>query len=271
MAITTLDGVIAGCKPTSFFSKYTVGVNPFQGGRPVSTLYLGGIPGPAVVPTPGVAGVALTSYAGQLPFTNPGTGENTYLARFVAMSPGVVGTVILADRLWHNSGLANNTNLSQNVNSVAWPARDQDESTNGRGVYIGIEYTTGTGVNPTITLGYTNSAGTASKTANQIPLTLGGNLANFFFPFALANGDVGVRSIQTIQFSAAPTGAVFSLVAFRPIAVLPVAAAGSSPSAIDALTSGFPRMWNNTVPFLIFLPGNTPGTFLQGQFAVTQG
>lgn len=271
MAITTLDGVIAGCKPASFFMKYTTGVNPFQFGRPYSTLYLGGIPGPAVVPTPGVAGEALTSYAGQLPFTNPGTGENTYLARFAAMSTVMVGTVILADRLWHNSGLANNITTSQTVNSVAWPARDQDGSTDGRGVYIGIEYTTTTGVNPTITLGYTNSAGAASKTATQIPLTLGGNLTNFFFPFALANGDVGVRSIQTLQFSAAPTSAVYSLVAFRPLAVLPLSGAGPTPAVIDALTSGFPRLWNNTVPFLIFLPGGTSGTVVQGQFAVTQG
>jgi len=79
MAITSLDQVIAGMQPPEDFLK--VGATMEAAGVHYSPFYVAGRPGAAVAPTPGINGAALTSYAGQVPFRNPVSG-NSYLARF---------------------------------------------------------------------------------------------------------------------------------------------------------------------------------------------
>jgi hypothetical protein len=268
MAITTLDGVIAGCEPPQFFFKAVSGT--LAAGRPYSYFYTAGVPGAAVAPTPGISGAALTSYLGQLPFTNPGSGTS-YLARFVGVASGQGGQLILADRLWHNSGITITSTTSQTVNSVAFPARDQDGSTDGKGVLLGVEVSTATGAGtPTITIDYTNSAGTGSKTGTNIFNTAATSPIGTFYPIGLAAGDVGVRSVQSLTLSATWTSGTIHLVAYRVIAVIQIGAGGIS-TAIDAVTGGMPQMFNNTVPFLIFVPSTTSGSTIQGSMTVTQG
>ena len=265
MAITTRDGALAGMRPPEDILK--VGAATVVG-RHYSPFYVAGRPGAASAPSPGIAGAALTTYAGQIPFTNPGSG-NSYLARFSAAC-NVLGTLMLCDRLWHNSGITVTANTSQTVNSVAWPARDANGSTNGHGVMIGAEVSTVMGAGtPTWTMGYTNSAGTAGRsivTAAQSATMAVGS----FIPIQLAAGDVGVRSIQTWQQSATMTSGVYHLVAYRILARLPVTTANID-TAVDAISGGFVRLYDNTVPFLLWLPATTTAPTLQGQLIVTQG
>mgnify|MGYP003511115712 CR=1 FL=1 len=265
MAITTLDGAIAGMLPPENLIK--VGAATVAG-RHYSPFYVAGRPGAAVAPTPGLAGAALTTYTGQIPFTNPGSG-NSYLARFSGAC-NVAGTLLLCDRLWHNSGFTVTSTGSQTVNSVAWPARDRDGSTNGAGILIGAEVSTVMGAGtPTWTMGYTNSAGTAGRsivTAAQSATMAVGS----FIPIQLAAGDVGVRSVQTWQQSATMTSGVYHLVAYRILARVPCPIAGVD-GAVDAITSGFPRLYDNTVPFLLWLPNTTTAPALSAQMIVTQG
>lgn len=267
MAITTLDGVIAGMQyPRSF--AYNLSGN-LVAGRPFTPFYTAGYPGAAVAPSPGLTGAALTTYSGQIPFTNPVSG-NTYLARFQGQVTQP-GTLILCDRLWHNSGLVMTVATSQTINSVAFPARDADGTTNGNQVQIGLEIRTATGAGtPTQTIGYTNQAGTAGKTAVGILTGVASSAAGTFYPIGLAAGDTGVRSIQTFQFSATWTSGAAGLVAYREIARLELTA-GNTPNAVDALTSGFPRLFDNTVPFLIFIPSTTTTSNISGQVIWTQG
>ena len=267
MAITTLDGVLAGMlPPVTFVKAGTVG---FLAGRPHSLFYFAGMPGAAVAPTPGLSGAALTSYAGQLPFSNPPSG-NSYLARLQAQAV-VAGTLILADRLWHNSGLSLTSTTAQTINSVAWPARDANGTSNGEQVMIGLEVTTATGSGtPTFTMSYTNQDGVAGKTGTGILTGSATSPIGAFYPMGLAAGDRGVRSIQTFTLSATWTSGAASLVAYRELARLELTAA-NVPSAIDALTSGFPRLFNDTVPFLIFVPSGTTASNILGQMVITQG
>lgn len=268
MAITTLDGVIAGCQKPQFFFKALSGT--LVAGRPYSPFYTAGVPGAAVAPTPGISGAALTSYSGQLPFTNPGSGTS-YLARFVGLAGGSNGQIILADRLWHNSGITITSTTAQTVNSVAFPARDQDGSTDGKGVLLGVEVSTATGTGtPTITVDYTNSAGTASRTGTNIIATNNSAPIGTFYPIGLAAGDVGVRSVQSLTLSATWTSGTIHLVAYRVLSLVQIGASGIS-SAVDAVTGGMPQMFNNTVPFVMFVPAATSSTSLQGSMTVTQG
>lgn len=268
MAITTLDGVIAGCQPPQFFFKSLSGT--LVAARPFSPFYTAGIPGAAVAPTPGISGAALTTYAGQIPFTNPGAG-NSYLARFAAGSTQQAGTLLLCDRLWHNSGITITSTSAQTINSVAFPARDANGSTNGAGILVGVEVSAATGANtPALTLGYTNQDGTSGRTATNAVATVASSAIGTFYPFSLQAGDTGVRSIQTYTQSATWTSGTIHLVAYRVLAAVQAAQA-ASPGIVDALTGGMPRLFDNTVPFIIYVPNTTTSTALLASMVVTQG
>ena len=113
MAISTPDSLIAGAKPGQMFMKALSGT--LVAGRPHSYFYTAGIPGPAAAPSSGVNGAALTSYAGQIPFSNPVSGE-TRLARLVGWA-SQTGMLLVCDRLWHNSGLSV-TSTAQDVTAT---------------------------------------------------------------------------------------------------------------------------------------------------------
>ena len=268
MAITSLDGVLSGMKPPEDILK--IGTTAEAAGIFHSFLYATGRPGAAVAPSPGIAGAALTTYAGQIPWTNPGAG-NSYLAR-LQLASSVTGNVSLLDRLWHNSGIAVTTTTAQTINSVAFPARDMNGSTNGDGVLVGIEVSTATTNGSAVTnttMSYTNQSNASGRTAtiSSFPAT---SVAGTFVPFQLAAGDTGIRSIQTITLGTSYGGGAIHLVAYRTLArlELPIANVGN---AIDAITGGFVRCYDNTVPFLIFLPTTTTAATLHGHLIITQG
>lgn len=267
MAITTLDGALAGMKPPTYFSKAVTGT--LVAGRPFSPFYLAGVPGAATAPSPGLAGAALTTYAGQLPI--PAASGNTHLARFSGVSSAQAGVLLLCDRLWHNSGFTITSTGAQTINSAAWPARDMNGSTNGVGVILGVEISSATGAGtPTITVSYTNDANTSGRTGTNSVATVATSAAGTFYPIGLAAGDTGVRSVQTLTLSATWTSGTMHLVAYRVLASLELGAAGL-PNAIDALTSGMPRCYDNTVPFLVYIPQTTTTTQLTGTAVFTQG
>lgn len=267
MAITTLDGALAGFKPIEFYSKALSGT--LVAGRPFSPFYLAGIPGPAVAPTPGIAGAALTSYSGQIGIP-PASGD-THLGRASFVSSAQAGVVMLADRLWHNSGIVVTQNTAQTVNSVAWPARDRNGATLGEGVYIGLEISTATGAGASVvSISYTNSAGVAGRTGTLNPPYAATSAAGSFYIFNLQAGDVGVRSVQTYTSTVSMTSGVVRLVAFRVLAQIELPAPGI-PGVIDPITGGLPREYDGTVPFPIYIPQTTTTTQLSGSVIHTQG
>lgn len=269
MAITTLDGAIAGMQPTQSLLKTSTA--PKQAGTWHSLFLQSGSPGAAAPPTPGINGAALTTYAGQIPFTNPVSG-NTYLARLSATASSVGGTLMLCDRLWHNSGIAITTTTAQTITSPTFPARDRNGTTNGDDVLVGIEVSAATGNASNITnttMSYTNSVGTAAKTATLSSFPVTANVGTFV-PFSLAAGDVGVRSIQSLTLGTSYVSGTIHLVAYRVIASVMVPGTGLG-NSVDVLTAGMPRMYDNTVPWLLWLPTSATAVNVFGEMTVTQG
>ena len=267
MAITTVDGALAGMKPPAYFAKALSGT--LVAGRPMNLNYLAGVPSAMVANTAGLTGAALTSYSGQIPI--PAASGNTHLARFSGVSSAQGGVLLLCDRLWHNSGLVVTTTTAQTVNSVAFPARDRNGTTNGDDVIIGLEIMTATGAGAaTPTISYTNSANTAGKTGAMQVTYAASSIAGTFYPFTLAAGDVGVRSIQSCTLGVSMTSGSIALVAYRVLASLELPNAGI-PSAVDALTSGMPRLYDTSVPFLLYIPQTTTTTLTTGTVVYTQG
>lgn len=270
MAISNLDGVVAGMLPPEPISKAAATAE--AAGTLHSLFYVAGLPGAAVAPTPGLTGAALTAYTGQLPFPATVAAKNIHLASAEFTGVAGIGGFIIADRLWHNSGYTITTTTAQGTTSVAWPARDRNGSTNGVGVQVAMEVSTilgNAGAITNTTLQYTNDAGTAGRTGTiaSVPATLA---AGAFVPFALAAGDTGIRSVQSLTLGTTYTSGVVHLVAFRQVATVGTPAVNTL-GGKDVIQLGMPRMYDTSVPMLIAIPTATAMGVVTGQMIYTQG
>lgn len=267
MAITTLDGVVAGMQGARFFSKASTGT--MVSSRPFSLWGVGGFPSGGVQNATLNGGALTGPVNGQIPRSNPGSG-NAYLARFTACS-SVMGQLYLCDRLWSNQLTVNSTS-AQNITFPGLPARDVNGSSNGDGVFLGIETSAAASATAAaITVTYTNQNGTPNRTANFCDaMAATATVAGAFFRIGLASGDMGVRSVQTAQFTTAWTSGTINMVAYRVIAtvecVTPYAAV-----SVDALTSGMPRIFDGSVPYMFFVPYTSTAGFICGSYVETWG
>lgn len=120
---------------------------------------------------------------------------------------------MLIDMLGAQGGLdASLTSLqTTNLPTATLPTRGG----NGEGVWMALQGTDAWGsTNSVLTVTYTNQAGTGGQEAE---LELAGTVQEgAFYIIPMANGDTGVRSIESCQLSAAPAGN-FGFVLFRPI------------------------------------------------------
>lgn len=268
MAITTMAQVTSGQRPTIYVAKATGNLTN-NAPQFMTSWYEAGYPDQATAYTGGMSGQALTSEFGSLPFTNPTSGSTYLTGLFNSLNINIADvsqrSVMLVDRLWHNSDINVTLTTAQTINSVAWPARDLDASTNGRGVYIALELSANCGAGtPTISMSYTNSAGTSGRTGTSIYPTRTNAPRGHWFLMGLQAGDTGVRSVQSVTLSATWTLGVVHLVAFRPIAIIGMGGRKGKFNAEDALTLGMPQLWDNSV--LQLLAGHTSGTTNAGGF-----
>lgn len=270
MAITTVDGLIAGSLPFSRFFYKAASLSGAVVGRPVSYWGVGGIPGAGSYDNT-LNGVALSApQNGQIPWVDPPGGSLSYLQRFCG-APFNYGQLLLCDRLWHNGGYTITSTSAQNSTTPSWPARDNAGSTDGEGVLLGLEISSGTGAGtPTVTVSYTNSSGAAGRSATNSFATAASTGAGTMYPIGLQAGDIGVRSVQSLTLSSTWTSGTMNLVAYRVIASLDIAA-GYQLTSIDAVSSGFPQIYNGSVPYLIYVPGFTGQGNCFGSIHFAQG
>lgn len=282
MAISTLDGAAGGAQAIVPYHKAATGT--LVAGRPHSLWTFAGTPGAGSAAANTAGGVVPTnSTAGALSHTNPAS-NNSYLNTLLAISHAQAGTLLLCDRLLHIQGNSGGTAIdetlttSQTINSTTLPSRcptsgtDMTPSTNGYSVKIGVEVVTATGAGtPTLTFGYTNDAGTTTRTATNSDPTVASSIAGTFYRIGLQAGDTGCRSIQTYQQSATWTSGQLNLVLYRVIASIPLVQA-AMPSQIDFITTGAGgRIYDNSCLFFIFIPQTTTTTQIGGTFQETQG
>lgn len=272
MAITTLDGVIAGMQAPQPFMKVGWTMAAVAAQRAYTHWYAGGNPGASVANAAGIDGQAVTpalgtSVQGRILRTNPGSG-NAYVARLAAQAT-VAGTLWLIDRLWQNSGLVVTSTAAQAITAAALPARSGDGTVNGANVMGMIEWSaTGGAGTPTVTLTYTDQDGNAGAT---------GTFTGVASPpvgtveiFGLAAGDTGIRAPTSFIQSTTRTSGTMHLVLFRCLAQIECTAANIG-NAIDALAGGMPRVYDDSVLQFIWFPTATTGTTVSGQYIETQG
>ena len=243
-------------------------------GNHYCTLKDAGLPGAYTFPTPGLAGAAQTDAAGCVPLPTP-TGA-LYLTKCV-FAGSTAHLFELYDLLWINSGIVVTTTTAQTINSVALPARDENGATSGAGCMIGLIVTTATtnaGVIANSTVSYTNSAGTAGRTATllavgglQIPATA---VIGTIVWFQLAAGDVGVQSIQSITLGTTLAAGAVSLIVARKIDTALTTTANLPGPGVGALgCDSYPgiRLYSGSSLFLAYVASATTATAMQGSLA----
>jgi hypothetical protein len=266
MAITTLDGMLAGCQPVRSFAKPSAAIVRTQSswGQP-------GIPGAGTWNNTLNGGTYTAPVNGQLPHTDPGGGLFSYLTRahFSHLTGTTGGWALLCDRIWDNGNIDVTSTIAQSITSATWPSRDTVGGTSGVGVLLAVDVsaTVVGAATPTFTLGYTNSAGTASRSGTNMTATVGAPVAGSTWIIGLQAGDVGVKSVQSITLSNAWTSGTINVVAFRPLAMVTV---NTNQGSIDCISGGFARLYNGVVPFWIYSLGTAPAS-VQGCYVESQG
>ena len=134
---------------------------------------------------------------------------------------------VLVDLLYECGGIDFNTNTLQTLGTSALT-----RYTSGVGVQlVMVQTASSSNVNKTITFKYTNSDGTASRTASTPHSSnLYGTVSQLYptptsstpmFPqLNLQAGDIGVRSVETAQWSASSGTGTFAALLYKPLAVL---------------------------------------------------
>lgn len=230
-----------------------------------------GIPGAWAVGTPGLAGRATdgtnSADAGCIPYVNAASGAN-YLA-FANIASTVLQSFDVMDVLWVNSGIVVTTTTAQTINSVAWPARDLNGSTNGAGVMVGLLVTTATTNGSAITnctMSYTNESGTSGRTATMASFPATAVVGSVVW-FRLDAGDSGVRSIQSITLGTSMVTGAVSLIAA--VSLTPIPATVANIQAPSPITGDGVRLYDGTCMLLFQWAAATTATTISGSIGVT--
>jgi hypothetical protein len=244
-------------------------------GIPHTPWYGTGIIGAGAAPSGGLNGATISStsgvLAGAVPMPAAATGETTRLARLSLVQAGNIGMVWLVDRQWGNVPVVTTT-TSQAITSPTWVSRDASGSASGAGVFLALECSAATGNGGAITnttVSYTNSAGTAGRTATlaSFPATA---VAGTWVPLSLQAGDVGVRSVQSITLGTSYVSGAVHLVAFRLVADLALPTANVA-AAASFTTLGLPTVWDNSALQLVYWPTSTALGAVTGSVTYAQG
>lgn len=275
MPIPTLDDGLAGNINTPIPLLKAVS-GTLVAGRAHSFWTRAGSPGAGAAAANTAGGVVPTaSTAGAIRHVNPATGTAHLSGGDLSLS-AQRGLVLICDRLLHIQGNSGGTAIdetlttAQTINSTTLPSRcptsaiDETPSTNGYGVLAAVEVVTALGAGtPTLTIGYTNDAGTAGRTANSILATAASPIVGSTYIFGLQAGDTGVRSWQTYQQSATWTSGQINLVLFRVVRAFSCVQAGV-PAMLDPIASGGPRIYDNSCLYAMVIPETTTTTALTG-------
>lgn len=200
----------------------------------MGAVYRGFVPAPAT-PTTSVA-LDKTSDTAIGPIPDSSTGNLCILGgRFNTSGPAGVSLTIV-DLLNQSGGLDGTITTEQ---TTGLPTAALTRYTSGEGVMVGlvIYNTVGSG-GTTVTIRYTNQAGTANRVSTAT--AFGGGLRQTWriILIPLASGDTGVRSVEGVTL-AGTTGVVgnFGVVLFKPLTVFALeSTSGAMP--IDAVTGG---------------------------------
>lgn len=160
------------------------------------------------------AGVTITTpstSAGESPTSHDGVDAlpaGGVITRVDSDFGGIRTWVALFDLIWTSQVIDAGVTGVTAIGSSTFPARDVDGSSNGRGLVLAAYSFDATA---TFTVSYTNSAGTAGRSATSAQ-----TLRKSISVIPLDSGDQGIRSIESVNITTAPANQM-QLLVLRPV------------------------------------------------------
>lgn len=263
MAITSLDQVLAGILAGISIFKPTATVTT---GEWSSLWYVsGGVPAAGTGPASTASAQCDNTTTGAFPFTNPSGGRLSYVGRGTANS-SQPGQLMIYDRLAHY-GFANTpTGLYTMSSPVSAP------TTRGSSGELWLEMPTVRSASAsTVTVSYTNQAGTAARSTGAVSITTS-LAANTMVRLPFQSGDTGAQSVAsvTIGTNALAASGTSNIVILRQLAKITVTAAGIA-GVIDAITAGLPRIYDSSCLAFAWMAGASTTGNIHADFSIAQG
>lgn len=270
MAITSQDGLVSALGGAQRLLVNKANVTSVAG-RTLSLWSGAGQPGvgSTTLGQAATGAVPTSSDTGALKFTNPGSG-NSYLAGVRGCSTAS-GTIFLYDILWvwgsGGSGWGVTTTGAQNTSS---PTALTRPDANGTNTELWMEtLAVGGAASGTSTITYTNSGGTGSKSASLRDAIISATPVGTMQSYALAAGDNGVQSVQTLNNSATWTSGTFRLMIIRRFAEIPCTA--NIGFSYDAYDLGMPRIYDSACIGIAFNANSTSTGPTMLSLSIAQG
>jgi hypothetical protein len=221
-------------------------------GRLASLWRYDGSPSGGAAPT--TVAVPDNTTTGGLKQTDPGGGRQKWLHSVMA-SGLVPGTLILYDRLLHIGNLSGTTTTAQTVGGAL------TRYTNGAGNFVFAEiYTTVGTTATTITMSYTNQAGTSGRTSQAVAFGGSGfreDTRAVLLP--LADGDTGVQAVaSTTVLASTGTAGNFGIVVGHVLATVEIGMAGLAGGRTFAQgLPGLPEVLTDACLAWLWMPNST--------------
>ena len=238
------------------------------GGRGCSLWTYDGMPAGGAVPTS--AAIPNNTTQGALPFTAATGGRDKHLIG-AHITTTIAGLYLLYDRLFHIGGLSGTSTADQTIQNVP-PSPALTRNTGGAGNIVFFEIYTAIGTtSATLTMTYTNQAGTGSRTA-----TINIGATNFrevtrAQRIPLASGDTGVRAVEKIALSTTTgTAGNFGITIAQPLAWIPVSGWGSGWRDYTTGLPGIPVIDPAACLSLLFIPSATAAPEVWGCFGTVE-
>lgn len=267
MAITNTDALIGA------LTAATVQRVPFlklsqtaEGSQTFHSLWkAAGTPGAGNTPPTGAGEAPTDATDGAFPLTNPAGGNTLYATNFDG-ALGAAGALILYDRLVHTSGLSGTSVASQTVNSTAL-----SRYTDGVGVEAWVEFYSAIGATGrTLTVTYTNQAGTGSRTGTYTHPANAESVGQMV-PIVLQAGDTGVRSVESVQWDGSTgTAGDFGITLIKRIIEVNVAVAAVF-AWKDAINGGMPEVKSDACLALMVGCSTTSTGLCYGMLVMAEG
>lgn len=275
MAITNRDELLDAMGNSSqLFVINKASIANSTAGQAMSFWLSTGTPAAGAVPT--TASICTKALTGAFQYDNP-VSANSYFARVMAMSSISATDIQFHDRLAHMGGLSGTVLTSQTVSVDVTGTTSNIDNRRGSSDYSDVQwwveiYTAIGTTAQTLTVTYTNAAGTSGRTTTVSigSTTNSNNRASRCIPI-IGNGGEFIQSIQSVQLGASTgTAGNFGITATRLLTGLSLGLANSS-VIYDWQQLGFPRVHDDACIFIICLPGSTSTGTIYGSAKLVQG
>jgi hypothetical protein len=238
-------------------------------GRGCSLWTYDGMPAKGDTPTTGAIPDRTTQ--GAIPFTAPSGSIDKHLIG-ASIAPSVAGVYLLYDRLFHIGDLSGTSTSAQTIqDSPASPALTRNTGGVGNIAFYEIYTIIGT-TSTTLTMTYTNQAGTGSRTSTINIGATGFREVTRMQRIPLAAGDSGIQAIEQIQLTAT-TGAEgnIGITIAQPLAWIPIGSTGTL-GWRDYTTGlpGIPVINPDACLSLMFIPASNIAPELFGTIATIE-